>query len=85
MRLFPTLLRFDPVYFGHFKCNRRALIDYPSLWGYTRTLFQHPNIRPTVDFDHIKAHYYGSHTWLNPTGIVPIGPDRNFDAPVEDN
>ena len=85
IRLFPTLLRFDPVYFGHFKCNRRPLVDYTSLWGYTKTLFQHPDIRPTVDFDHIKTHYYGSHTWLNPNGIVPVGPERNFDAPAEDH
>lgn len=82
IRLFTTLLRFDPVYYGHFKCNRRALAEYPALWNYTRSLFQHPDIRPTVNFQHIKAHYYGSHTWLNPTGIVPVGPDRDFDAPA---
>jgi putative glutathione S-transferase len=82
IRLFTTLVRFDPVYHGHFKCNRRALVEYPALWAYTRDLYQHPAIRPTVDFAHIKGHYYGSHPWLNPSGIVPIGPDRAFDAPA---
>ena len=82
IRLFTTLVRFDPVYYGHFKCNRRALVDYPALWDYTRALYQHPDIRPTVNFDHIKGHYYGSHPWLNPSGIVPIGPQRDFDMPV---
>lgn len=83
IRLFTTLVRFDAVYFGHFKCNRRALVDYPALWRFTRALYQHPAIRPTVDFDHIKRHYYGSHPWINPTGIVPVGPERDFEAPVE--
>ena len=83
IRLFTTLVRFDPVYFGHFKCNRRALIEYPALWAYVRDLFQHPAFRPTVNFLHIKNHYYGSHRWINPSGIVPIGPDRDFDAPVD--
>jgi glutathionyl-hydroquinone reductase len=82
IRLFTTLVRFDPVYHGHFKCNRRALTDYPALWAYTRELYQHAAIRPTVDFHHIKAHYYGSHRGLNPSGIIPIGPDRDFDAPA---
>jgi glutathionyl-hydroquinone reductase len=81
IRVFTTLVRFDPVYHGHFKCNRRALIEYPALWDYTRALYQLPDIRPTVDFAHIKAHYYASHRQLNGTGIVPLGPDRNFDAP----
>jgi putative glutathione S-transferase len=83
IRLFTTLVRFDPVYFGHFKCNRRALTDYPALWAYVRRLYQHPAFRPTVNFMHIKNHYYGSHRRLNPSGIVPIGPDRDFDAPVD--
>ncbi|MEZ0212096.1 MAG: glutathione S-transferase family protein [Xanthobacteraceae bacterium] len=83
IRLFTTLVRFDLVYHGHFKCNRRALVDYPALWAYTRSLYQHPAVRPTVDFHHIKAHYYGSHRWLNPTGIVPVGPDRDFDVPAD--
>ncbi len=82
IRLFTTLVRFDPVYYGHFKCNRRALAEYPALWAYTRDLFQHPAFRPTVNFHHIKGHYYGSHPWLNPSGIVPIGPDRDFGAPA---
>ncbi len=82
IRLFTTLVRFDPVYFGHFKCNKRALVDYPALWRYTRTLYQHPVFRPTVDFSHIKGHYYGSHPWINPNGIVPIGPDLDFDEPI---
>lgn len=78
IRLFTTLVRFDPVYFGHFKCNRRALTDFLGLWSYVRALYQHPDIGPTVDFDHIKKHYYGSHPFLNPTGIVPVGPDLQF-------
>jgi glutathionyl-hydroquinone reductase len=82
IRLFTTLVRFDPVYYGHFKCNRRAVTDYPALWDYTRALYQHPDIRQTVNFLHIKNHYYMSHPWLNPSGIVPVGPVRDFDAPV---
>ncbi|WP_035201160.1 glutathione S-transferase family protein [Agrobacterium tumefaciens] len=82
IRLFTTLVRFDPVYHGHFKCNLRALVDYPALWAYTRDLFNHPAIRPTVDFQHIKSHYYGSHPWLNPSAIVPLGPYRDFDLPA---
>ncbi|RWX74683.1 glutathione S-transferase family protein [Neorhizobium lilium] len=81
IRLFTTLVRFDPVYHGHFKCNLKALVDYAALWAYTRDLFRHPSIRLTVDFDHIKGHYYGSHPGLNPTGIVPVGPDCDFDFP----
>jgi putative glutathione S-transferase len=82
IRLFTTLVRFDSVYHGHFNCNRRALTSYPALWDYTRALYQHPDIRPTVNFAHIKGHYYGSHPWLNPSGIVPAGPDLDFDAAV---
>lgn len=81
-RLFTTLLRFDPVYHGHFKCNLRRLLDYPTLWAYTRALYQEPGIRETVDFAHIKKHYYLSHPWLDPTGIVPLGPQIDFAAPV---
>jgi len=81
-RLFTTLLRFDPVYHTHFKCNLRRLVDYPALWRYTRRLYQHPGIKPTVNFDHIKGHYFQSHRWINPTGIVPKGPIVDFDAPV---
>jgi putative glutathione S-transferase len=82
IRLFTTLVRFDAVYHGHFKCNRRMLIEYRALWDYTRDLYQHPDIRPTVNFKHIKAHYYMSHPWLNPSRIVPHGPEHHFDAPV---
>ena len=82
IRLFTTLVRFDPVYHGHFKCNRHALTDYPALWDYTRALYQHADIRPTVDFVHIKGHYYGSHPWLNPSGVVPAGPDVDFESAV---
>lgn len=80
-RLFTTLVRFDAVYYGHFKCNRRRLIDYPSLWAYTRELYQVPGIAETVRMDHIKRHYYGSHPGINPTGIVPKGPELDFGAP----
>jgi putative glutathione S-transferase len=80
-RLFTTLLRFDAVYHGHFKCNLRRLIDYPVLQAYTLALYQIPGVRDTVDFSHIKKHYYLSHPWLDPTGIVPAGPDNGFDAP----
>lgn len=83
IRLFTTLVRFDAVYFGHFKCNRRQIVDYPALSAYLRDLFQHPAIRPTVNFFHIKHHYYESHRWINPTGVVPIGPDLDLDAPVD--
>jgi len=81
IRLFTTLVRFDPVYHGHFKCNLRQLKDYPNLWGFTRDLYQHPKIRATVNFEHIKKHYYQSHDTINPTRIVPAGPVLDFDAP----
>ena len=74
-------MRFDPVYVGHFKCNLRRLVDYPHLWSYTRELYQLPGVAETVDFDHIKQHYYGSHTSVNPTGIVPLGPVLDWDEP----
>ena len=80
-RLLPTLIRFDPVYVGHFKCNRKRLIDYPNLWGYTRDLYQQPGVAETVHMDHIKVHYYASHATINPNGIVPLGPDLDFTAP----
>jgi putative glutathione S-transferase len=80
-RLFTTLVRFDPVYVGHFKCNIRRIADHPNLWSYTRELYQTPGIRETVDFGHIKGHYYQSHTTINSTGIVPLGPAIDFDAP----
>ena len=81
-RLFPTLLRFDPVYYTHFKCNLRRLIDYPNLWAYTRRLYQHPGIASTVNMDHIKCHYFSSHKNLNPSGIIPRGPEIDFSEPV---
>ena len=73
-RLFTTLVRFDLVYHGHFKCNIRRLVDYSAIWSYTRKLYQLPGIKDTVNFDHIKRHYYQSHRQINPTGIVPVGP-----------
>lgn len=80
-RLFTTLVRFDPVYVGHFKCNIRRLVDYPNLWGCTRELYQVPGVAETVSMDHIKNHYYGSHETINPTRIVPLGPAIDFTAP----
>ncbi len=80
-RLFPTLVRFDPVYFGHFKCNKRRIVDFPNLWGYTCELYQHRGIADTVDIEFAKKHYYGSHATINPTGIVPIGPDIDYTVP----
>ena len=75
VRLFTTLVRFDPVYHGHFKCNRNKLTEMPNLWGYARDLFQTPGFGDTVDFEQIKAHYYVVHEDINPTGIIPKGPD----------
>ncbi|MFE7760822.1 glutathione S-transferase family protein [Streptomyces sp. NPDC057438] len=75
IRLFTTLVRFDPVYHGHFKCNRRKLTEDRVLWAYARDLFQTPGFGDTVDFDHIKRHYYQVHTGINPTAVVPLGPD----------
>ena len=75
VRLFVTLVRFDAVYHGHFKCNRRKITEYPALWAYSRDLFQTPGFGDTVNFDHITRHYYEVHRDINPTGIVPIGPD----------
>ena len=80
-RLFPTLIRFDAVYHGHFKCNLRRIIDYANLWPYLRDLYQHPGIAETVNFDHIKRHYYMTHAEINPTRIVPIGPMLDLDEP----
>ncbi|MEN1926484.1 glutathione S-transferase family protein [Luteimonas qiangzhengi] len=80
-RLFTTLLRFDPVYHGHFKCNLRRIADYPNLSGYLRELYQWPGVATTVNFDHIKQHYYRSHDTINPNGIVPLGPIEDLDAP----
>ena len=81
IRLFTTLVRFDPVYVGHFKCNLRRIADYPHLSGYLRDLYQTPGIAETVNMHHIKAHYYESHKTINPSGIVPLGPAMDLDAP----
>ena len=81
IRLFATLVRFDAVYVGHFKCNLRRLVDYPNLWNYTRELYQMPGIVDTVNFQHIKGHYYQSHRGLNPFAVVPAGPVLDFMAP----
>ena len=80
-RLFTTLVRFDPVYVGHFKCNLRRLEDYPNLWAYTRDLYQQPGVAATIDMNHIKRHYYVSHVSVNPTQVVPLGPEIDFTTP----
>jgi putative glutathione S-transferase len=80
-RLFTTLIRFDAVYVGHFKCNLRRIADYPHLTGYLRDLYQQPGIAETVNFSHIKQHYYSSHETVNPTRIVPLGPDTDYTLP----
>jgi Predicted glutathione S-transferase len=81
VRLFTTLIRFDAVYHGHFKCNLRRLADYPNLSGWLRELYQLEGVAGTVDFQHIKNHYYASHRTINPTGIVPLGPQQDFNGP----
>ncbi len=81
VRLFTTLVRFDAVYHGHFKCNLRRLVDYPNLWAYARDLYQRPGFGETTNFDHIKRHYYQTHDKLNPTRIVPKGPAVDWLAP----
>lgn len=81
-RLFTTLVRFDAVYHGHFKCNRNRIVDFPQLWDFTRALYQTPGIAETVRFDEIKAHYYGSHRVINPTGVIPKGPALDFMLPT---
>lgn len=80
-RLFPTLIRFDAVYHGHFKCNIRRIVDYPHLWGYLRDLYQQDGVAETVNFDHIKRHYYVTHNDINPTRIVPVGPALDLGSP----
>ncbi len=80
-RLFPTLIRFDAVYYSHFKCNRNRITDMPNLWGYLRDLYRQPGIAETVNMAHIRQHYYYSHESINPTRIVPKGPDIDFTAP----
>jgi putative glutathione S-transferase len=81
IRLFTTLIRFDAVYHGHFKCNRQQLKDFPNLFPYLLDLYQTPGIAETVNFEHIKGHYYASHTTINPTRIVPLGPDQDLSKP----
>lgn len=78
IRLFTTLVRFDAVYFGHFKCNLKPLTAYPNLWAYTKRIYQLPGMAQTVNFDHIKRHYYGSHKTINPTGVIPLGPTLDW-------
>jgi putative glutathione S-transferase len=80
-RLFTTLVRFDAVYYSHFKCNLRRVIDYPNLSGYLRDLYQVPGVAETVNMAHIKTHYFASHPTINPSGIVPKGPALDFSAP----
>ena len=80
-RLFTTLVRFDPVYVGHFKCNKKRIADYPNLSNYTRDLHQVPGVAETINLHHIKAHYYASHETVNPTRIVPMGPEIDYSAP----
>jgi putative glutathione S-transferase len=80
-RFFVTLIRFDAVYFGHFKCNLRRIVDFPNLSGYVRDLYQIDGIAETVNFDHIKRHYYATHEQINPTRIVPVGPLQDFQVP----
>jgi putative glutathione S-transferase len=80
-RLFTTLMRFDPVYHLHFKCNRKRLVDYPNLWAYTRELYQWPGVAETVNMNHIVRHYHYSHDTINPNRIIPINPQLDFDAP----
>jgi putative glutathione S-transferase len=82
-RLFTTLVRFDAVYYSHFKCNQRRIADYGNLSNYLRELYQYPGVRHTVSIDHIKHHYYASHRQINPTGIVPLGPELNLDGPFD--
>ena len=80
-RLFTTLIRFDAVYFGHFKTNRQLLADFPSMSAYVRELYQVPGVAETVRFEHIKTHYYASHRMINPSGVIPVGPVQDFTAP----
>jgi len=76
-------VRFDSVYAGHFKCNLRRLVDYPNLWAYTRDIYQLPGIAETVDIEYNKQHYYTSHPTVNPTGVIPVGPLLDFNAPQQ--
>jgi glutathionyl-hydroquinone reductase len=80
IRLFTTLLRFDAVYYGHFKCNKKRIVDYHNLHNYLKSIYQIPEVKSTCHFDHIKEHYYKSHTWINPTQIVPKGPELDLES-----
>ncbi len=80
-RLFTTLIRFDAVYHGHFKCNKKQIADYPNIYGYMKELYQVPGVAETVNFDHIKRHYYYSHTMINPTQVIPVGPEQDLMSP----
>lgn len=80
-RLFPTLLRFDPVYVGHFKCSKKRIVDYPNLWAYTRDLYQWPGIADTINLDHVRKHYHISHDTINPHRILPVAPELDFTTP----
>ena len=81
LRLFTCLIRFDAVYVGHFKCNLKRIVDYPNISNYVKEIYQMPGISETVNLTHIKNHYYTSHKWINPTGIVPKGPIQDFNSP----
>jgi putative glutathione S-transferase len=80
IRLFTTLFRFDPVYVGHFKCNKKRIVDYPNLHSYLKMIYQLPAVKSTCRLDHIKEHYFTSHRWINPSGIIPKGPDLDIDS-----
>ena len=82
IRLFTTLVRFDAVYHGHFKCNLRRIVDCPALWRFTRDIYDLPGVAETVNLEHIRHHYYESHTTINPTGVVPLGPVIDFAIPT---
>lgn len=83
IRLFTTLIRFDPVYYVHFKCNKKRICDYKNLYPYMKMIYQLPEVKSTCRFDHIKEHYYKSHAWINPTRIVPKGPQMDLESPHE--
>jgi len=81
IRLFVTLIRFDYVYYGHFKTNKKQIENYPNLSNYVRDIYQWPGVKETVRLDHIRTHYYGSHESINPHGIIPLGPEIDFNTP----
>jgi putative glutathione S-transferase len=83
VRLWVTLVRFDSVYVTHFKANLRRIVDYPNLWGYARDLYAREEFRSTTDFEQTKRHYFLTHTWINPSNLVPLGPELDWDAPAD--